>query len=549
MGMRHSLLIGGVVSIGALMAAACSSSSNGGVADDDAGSSGTSGGTSGTSGGTSGSSGTSGTSGSSGDPDGGDGGDGGPGTPALKAGELVLIGVTKDAQVVYTVKGTGTTRNVEAVPVAGGAPATVGTIATDDDIAIVGNSVAWYTDVDANGVGKLNLWSKAGGAKAAVATNSPVGFISASEDGARLAFGFNTPADTVDVAITTAAAPSSAANATTAVIAGLNIKDCQPDFGFVGKIFFSAQCVGTSTNANLVTIPDASVTVTTLVDGTTAANALKATWLADKAGTKLFVMGIQNNQARVVTVAGATVARIENNVRAGILSDDGTKLFYWTGVASPPATAPGTDGAIRSAPTNATNAAPANPPAGAVTLVTAPGFPGIGNVTGVASDKSHILIRKLARVAPAGEVPRTDINVIDTTTAAQTPTVILPTATGLVAGFTATNSHLIFQTEVSAQGLGKLKVRGLAAGGADRDVAAAALLARPLPTGTKGLFVDNPKQVGDGVTVDVKVFDAAATAAPTTVVAGVDPFFEISGTKLVYVKPGATGGLYASDIP
>ena len=78
---------------------------------------------------------------------------------------------------------------------------------------------------------------------------------------------------------------------------------------------------------------------------------------------------------------------------------------------------------------------------------------------------------------------------------------------------------------------------------------AAALLARPLPTGTKALFVDNPKQVGDGLTIDVKIFDAAATAAPTVVVAGVEPSFGVSGTKLVYVKPGATGGLYAADLP
>ncbi|HSN43064.1 MAG TPA: hypothetical protein VLR88_03295, partial [Propionibacteriaceae bacterium] len=91
--------------------------------------------------------------------------------------------------------------------------------------------------------------------------------------------------------------------------------------------------------------------------------------------------------------------------------------------------------------------------------------------------------------------------------------------------------------------------RPLAAGGADRIVAASAGLPRPLSSGTKGVFFDNPQQVGQGVTVDVKVFDAAGTAAPTSVAVGAEPFFEISGTKLVYVRPGATGGLYAADIP
>jgi len=547
--MRHSLLVGGVLSFGALMAVACGSSSNGGAPDDRAGSSSGTSGTSGTSGGTSGSSGTSGgTSGTSGNPD------GGPEPAALKAGEVVLIGVTKDAQVVYTVKGAGTTRTIEAVPVAGGATATVGTVATDDDVTIAGNTVAFWTEIDAaSSVGKISLWSKAGGVKANVAVDAIPGFIAASEDGSRLAFGFNSPGDTVDLAITTAAAPSAVANATTAIVANVNAvsPDCKADFGFVGQIFFSAHCSGTGTTltaASLITIPNASTTSTTLVNGAAPADALKPIWLADKAGTKLFVTGRENNQARVVTVAGGAVARIENSVRGGILSDDGSKLIYWTGVAAIPGGAAGTDGAIRSAATTA-NANPANPPPGAVTLVAAPGFPAVGGVTGISADKSRILFRKLARAGASGEITRTDINLIDTTTAAQTPTAIVPTATAFVGGFTATNSHLVFQTELSAAGVGKLKVRGLAAGGVDRDVAAPSLLARPLPTGTKGLFVDNPKQVGDGVTVDVKVFDAAATAAPTTVVAGVEPFFEVSGTKLVYVKPGAAGGLYASDIP
>ena len=544
MGMRHSLLIGGVISIGALMAVACSSSSNSGIPDDDAGSSGTSG-TSGTSGGTSGSSGTSGTSGSSGDPDGGDGGDGGPGTPALKAGELVLIGVTKDAQVVYTVKGTGTTRNIEAVPVAGGAPATVGTVATDDDIAIAGNTVAFWTEIGAtSGVGKLSLWSKAGGAKANLAVDAIPGFISASEDGSRLAFGFNSPADTVSLAVTTAAAPAAVANATTAIVPNVNVvsPNCSPDFGFVGKIFFSAHCIGdgkTLTAASLITIPDASTTPAVLVDGSVAADALRPQWIPNKTGTKLLVNANTNLQARVITVAGGASAKIENNVASGFLSDDGSKVYYRTGPAN------GTPNAFRTAATT-NNGTPTAKPAGAVDLVASPGFV---STLGVTADKAHVIFRKLAQVGASGEVPRVDINLIDTVTAGQTPVAVAATATAFPAGFTATSSHLIYLANSSAAGIGALKVRSLAAGGTDRDVAAAAGLARPLPTGTKAIFFDNPKQVGAGVTVDVKVFDAAATAAPTTVVAGIDPFFEVSGTKLVYVKPGATGGLYASDIP
>jgi hypothetical protein len=200
--------------------------------------------------------------------------------------------------------------------------------------------------------------------------------------------------------------------------------------------------------------------------------------------------------------------------------------------------------AFRSAATT-NNATPANPPAGAVTLVAN----GVRGALGVSKNKAHLLYAKLAPVAAEGEVTRYDINLSDTVTAAQAGTPLVATASGFPAGFTSTSSHVIYLTEVDAAGVGKLKVRPVAAGGVEREVATGAILPRPLPTGTKALFLDNPKQVGQGITLDLKVFDAAGTGAPAPVVAGIDPFFQVSGTKLIYVKPGATGGLYAIAIP
>lgn len=556
--MRQSLLIGGVVSLGAIMAVACGSSNTNG-APDDAGSSGSSG-TSGTSG-ASGTSGTSGTSGSSGDPDGGGDG-GGDNNPQLKAGDVSLIGVTNDSQVVYTVKGTGTTHNIEAVPLAGGAPATLGTVADDNDISLAGNTVAFWTAVDATGVGTINLWTKAGGVKANVATQSVPGLISSSEDGSKIAFTLNSPADTADIAITTPGAPSVVANATTALLPNVNVVSpaCSADFGFVGKTFFSGHCTGPGngagalTKASLVEVADlVTPTVKTLVDGAAAAgiNAIRPQWSPDKTGTHLLVFaltaGAAANQARVLTRgSGApTVTNIENNAASGFLSDDGTKVFYRT---TAPAAGGGTPNAFRSAPALANNATPNNPPAGAITLVASPGYPSTINVS---PDKTHVLFRKLAVVGAKGEVPRVDINLIDTTTAAQTGAALVATATGFPGGFTSTGTHVIYLTELSAQGIGKLKVRPVAAAGVERDVASGAGLPRPLPGGTRAVFFNNPKQAGQGVSIDLQIFDVAGTAAPKPVVTAIDPFFEIAGagTKVVYTRPGATGGLYAAVLP
>jgi len=536
--MRVAVLSASVLFLGsALAAAACSSSDSPGVTpEDDAGSSGSSG--------TSGTSGTSGSSGSSGGEDGGnDAGDAGPALPTtLKSGEVSLLGTTADERVVYTVAA-GAERSIEAVPVAGGTPDVIGKVAADEYVSIAGNAVAFWTAVDANaGVGTFNVWTKAAGTKTpAGGTDSVVGLVAAASDTSRIAFSFNSPADTADFAVTTPGAPSTTANATTGVLADVNVisPQCAPDVNFVGKTFFAAHCTGNGnalTNARLVTIPDAANPAPqVLVDNNNAASSIRSLWISDKAGTKLFVLGVQNSQARVVTVAGAAVARIENNVASAFLSDDGASIFYRTAGA-----------AFRRAPTT-NNATPANPPAGAVTLV--PDMY-VGTLN-IAPDKKNVLFRKLAPVGGQNEVPRLDINLVDVTgNAAATPVALVATATGFPAGFTASGGYALYLADSNAGGIGKLKVRAVGAGGAEREVAPVAGLPRPAgATGNKAVYFDNVKVVGQAATVDVRAFDAASTAAPALVAAAVDPFFVIAGSKVVFTKSGAGGGLFAADVP
>jgi hypothetical protein len=328
------------------------------------------------------------------------------------------------------------------------------------------------------------------------------------------------------------------ANTTTAVLAGVNANSsmCQPSTSFIGARFIAAYCSGagtTLTNAGLYVVEDvASPTATTLIDPG-AATSIKPFFASDKAGDHLFVLRNTTSRGQVVTVAGVVVADIEDNVGSGVLSDDGMKVYYRTSAL-----------AYRVAATT-NNGTPASAPAGAVTLVANGGYPG---TIDVAPDRGHTLFRKLTPVGGQNEATRVDINLIDTVTPGQSGTALVPTATGIPVGFTATSTHVLYVTAASAQGLGDLKSRTIA-GGDVRDVASGVAQATPLNTGTKALFWNNLQPSGQSAVGDLSVFDAANANAPTRIAQLVDPSWDFSGTKIVYSRQGATGGVYVADIP
>lgn len=478
---------------------------------------------------------------SGGKTDGGIGDGGTTGTVTIKSGEIYLVGTTKDGQVVYTSAANNNKRQLEAAPLTGGAATIIGTIDEDGDASVAGNAVVYWTDIDPNaGVGTVNVWTKAAGAKVNVATESIPGYADATEDGSKIMFSFNSPADTADFAITSPGAPQAVASATTGIVPKVNVvaPNCAASFGFVGKAFVSVHCPGNGQNltkASLVYLPDAaSPTPVTLIDGTATANSLKPLYTANKTGTRVAVIGITNSQLRVVTLAGGAVATIENNVGYAFLNDDASKVFYRK-----------TDNSLWSA-ASVNNATPAASPAGATNLVTA------GNIAGVldvSPNNAYAVFRKLAPAGAADDFPRADLNLIDTTTAAQAGTPLIATATGGVAGFTDTSSHVLYLADMAGDtGIGKLKVRPVA-GGAEREVAASATLVRTIGGGTKVTFMGNPQVAGQVATVDISAFDAASNAAAAVLVSGADPYYEVSSGKLVYVLPGATGGLYTMPIP
>jgi hypothetical protein len=551
--MRNGLLIGAVTGIGAIMAVACGSSSTPGdttLPDVEAGTSGTSGasGLPGSSG-TSGSSGEAGTSG--GLDGGGEGGDGGGGImpTTLKSGSVILAGVTSDGYAVY-IAISGMTATLEVVPVAGGAATVlVPAFAQTDGVVVRGASVAYWTGVSTAGIGTLGYWTKATGAKAAVSTTSKSGMFYSSDDSSRIAFSVAATAvaaapKSTDLAVTSAtaaaAAPvitgNNAVNLAAAAAGASTPAACAPDIGFVGKILFAAYCTGTTaatTAGRLVSVPDASVTparLDTASPTSTAAATVQPFWSADKTGTKVFVINSTNSKGRIIfNVASRTEATLENDTQDGLMLDDGTAVVYRVQNAA------ATTKAIRHA------TVVASPVIADLVATNAQGL------LSVSLDQKHVLYNALAATT-AGLV---DINALGTALPPATVPLVA-TATAFPFGFTGDNTTVLYQTDVDATGMGKLKAQPVA-GGTEKLLASAMFDARPLATGGRVIVLDNPKT--DMTTmltsVDLKLVDSATAAAPTLLADTVQADgFDVSGTHLVFTRFGAVGaGLYSIVLP
>ncbi len=468
-----------------------------------------------------------------------DGIDGGgvpkPQTVTLKTGAVHFVAKTSDDQVVYTIDGAvADTRDIEVVALTGGEPVKLGTVASDGNLAIAGVTVAFWTDVDAaSEAGKINLWTKAGGLKVNVATQSVVGQFDSSLDGSRVAFTFNSPADTATIAVTTPGVPSTVATATTAVIPNVNLiaAKCKPNYVFGGNAFFGVWCNGNGnglTAASLVVVAaSASPTPTTVING--AQTALDSNQLAvDKAGDNAFVRATNSGKAKLVAVAGSGVKDVESNVRTGFFSEDGLSLIYET----------------------ESNALKRIPSAGgtATTLVATPQFAGR---VALSRDRSRVLFHSKVSTPAAGDTTLIDLKLGDTTNANQTPVELLTTPTGLGVGFTASGTHLLFLSDVppGKTAVGNLKSRAVSGAATSQDVASGVQFAAPLAAGTKAIVIE-VKTGGSEDLFDIKIFDAAAPSAPLPLVSGVRGDYGSYGTTFVYTKPvAAGGGLYAMDIP
>lgn len=533
--MRLGWLIGGVAASGLTLAAvACGgtdSTGTPGVEDDDGGSSGrssSSGASSSSNGGPSSSSSSSSSS------------SGGSGTVTitpkeLKSGGAVLVGVTEDDRAVYVTIG-GASSALEAVPLTGGTPDVIAATFDPQTEAVVvsGGAVAWWTGLDADGIGTINVWSKAAGAKTALADDSAAGVFAASSDGSRVAYSVatNAQATQTDLWVTDTSAAAPVANGIFVVADSINLAalgganpSCGLDLAFVGKKLFAAFCTGTSasaTAARLYYVPADSTTEVRLDDKGGAAGDINPFWLSDKTGSKLFVIGTgANATGRIIDPVGLTSVALENDTAfTGFLTDDGSAVVYRTAT-----------GGLRRASTGATPA-PKTLIAGAKTLLD------------TSSDKSHVLVRTLDPVD--GLI---DIRTGDTTTENQTPKDIVATATASPLGFSGSGAVAVYLADVTDMG-NSLKSRGVT-GGPERvlgkDVEGVAIA----PEGDGVIVFSNGQAQGQLTLFEASYVNAVSGATSAKIADGIpDSGFALVKKKLVYTRVAQTGaGLFVAPLP
>jgi hypothetical protein len=500
--------------------------------------------------GSSGTSGTSGTSGSSGDDDSGTSSGntstGGLPTVELKAGAAIYVGIAGD-HAIYLADDA-----LNAVPLAGGASEKIADFGANDDYSISGSALAHYTAI-ADARGTLNVWTKAGGYKANVATSSVVGIFAASSDGARIAYSAGSvpatgapTASPVKIANVGAAGGAVQEAATLDIELRMNIAaatpqgptpaTCPPDVGFVGKVFLAAYCTGTTSSVNaakLVMVPDGATATPKRLDAATnaATGTVRPFWWADDTASKLFVIGLASgtpaNEGRWIDTATATVTDIEGDVASGRMAPDGSAVVYRS-----------TGGALK-------KATAATPPVISNVVET-----GVLSTLSFSPDFGKVLYRTLA---PAqGNV---DIRLVDHTAGTPAPVDIVPTATARSLGFSGSGGQIAYLTDIAASGA-TLKSQP-STGGAAKDVAKGIAGALIASEGTGAVVLTNPKDVQLGsqtVTFfELEAANLAAGGATTPITADVPSgLFGMTGKTIVYtrlVQGGAGAGLFATTIP
>ncbi len=538
--MRSQILIGGVASIGLLLAvAACSDgTTDAGPGSEDAGSSGSSGKSSSSSG----SSGT--------DPD--DEKDAGKkkdagsssGGPTLSSdtlaqGDQQLLAIAGDDAIYFDF---GQTTTLYAVPIAGSvAPTKIADIGDNDDLLVNGGAVAVWTNIDAKGFGTLNVWTRATGLKTNVATGSGSGaFFRASEDGSRIAFTQNLAVDgsnklvSLEVGVRDTSATTNAAtlSGTTAAGNAFNYAsaagDCAPSMGFAGKVFFAQFCTGTDANAKdakLVTVAANGTQVVRLdAAANNAAGTLKGTssFVPSEDGTKLYVES-KTGAGLFITVGTAGGTLIENNVAEGFMLPDGSAVIYRT-----------TGNVLK----KATTATPPVP-----TTLAAADAKGL---LGISPDGKNILFHKLD---PQGDFDLVDVNIVDHTAATPSAVALVPTNTALPIGVNGANSHFVFATDITETGA---KLSSIAIAGGAAKTLGDTLGAILAPAGTGALSITNVEEEPDGqfTISDLTHYDTVTGKSSKVADSVPDGEIQVKAKRVVYTRYAAQGsGVYAVTLP
>jgi hypothetical protein len=436
----------------------------------------------------------------------------GPTTPPLVQGMVAPVAATTDGKVLY-VSG-DQTQSLSLVDVASGKTTVLAqTIAKTDSVLVQGNVVAFWTGVDANtGIGAFHTYTSANGVKDGD-TKSVAGLFGASDDGSRIVY---TTAATSTPTMTLTIAGADLSTPTTVVAnvgVGTSTKRCLPTFGFVGTRLLAAACTGTATTATVHAIEADGTAVTVLTSA-------QSFWAADKAGDKVLVISSVGS-ASVHSLPDNKSTTIDTGVGFGALSDDGSTVLYRAGTA------------LKRSSTSVP----------APQTVVAQGVRGLLTVS---TDLAWVMAFSNAPDTQNQAVERYDIQLAD----AKNPgalSALLAATTGTPIGFTATNSHAVYMTDLPLSGVvGSLRAKPLA-GGAEVELAKDAFLPQIMESGARVLYQANLKASGNSAVGDILVHDLASGKDAKAIVGAVDAGY-ISDGKNVYYTMGDKG-LFSSAIP
>jgi hypothetical protein len=447
----------------------------------------------------------------------------------LTTGEIEIVSTLLDGTIVFIRYG-ATDASLEAIAPTGGTPTVIVPklvlegADTDDVVSVVGGVVGVWTAVDANGVGKLAVWTKANGLKDVTAT-SPVYELDGSEDGTRIAFirVNGTTSQLVSAASTGAAASVVVVQDTLGD--GSTANPCAAFYTFVGTDLFSSTCNGSAITATARRTGPTGTIVT--IDTGLAPSFLSISKAGDKVFTAKRITAGGTGGAASVFVLGATAATevpIETaGVAEGSISPDGTAVVYRTRA-----------NALKKAATAA--------PVTATELAAAPNVIGL---LSIASDFKTVLSHKLA---PGG----TDADLYDLQLSAfaapAVPTVVSATATNLSLGFTRGGRYVMWIPNPATP---QLKAKAVA-GGADLDLGPIQVFLDKLDGSDRIVVGDNPAQITVGTrkvdVVDFKVIDVTTqTSKPIVKAVEVGALVMPGGKNVAYTE--AAKGLYLKAIP
>lgn len=464
-----------------------------------------------------------------------------PAAPVVKqlvAGDdVVLVAVAGDDAIYRQLPATtGSNTEVFAVPLAGGSPTRLFTLGPTDTTIVAGRVVSHWTGV-ANGVGDLEVWTRATGLKS-VATGALAGVIRASADGTRIAYGASPTSSGGTRPSSAALAVRDLASATDTLVAdgpyrmNLASASCVAQISFVGARLFAEYCSGaepTQTRARLVTLAPGSSSLRRL-DGPTldSANALdgRVRFSADASGARVVAaqLGEPSGPGVLFDITSATSRTIPSAL-AYVMLPNGKALIY----------------------RNAQNDLIAVSTSTTAPTVLAKGVLGL---LGLNADGTAVLFNKTPR-DPATSL--LDVNIVTTLEAAPAPRLL--TAKGLALGFTGDSGSTLYLDGTGANVVARsIPVAG---GTAGRELVKDCSGGRAATLGTGFIAFTNVKNgtaTSPGVAqinyVDATRGGDAVSLATDVPLDAKDTELFVAGNRVVFTDLAhGKAGIYAATLP